>query len=464
MRQPVRVDRIARRRIVPVAVVLLAVVASARASTNDTGQLRCYDRSGNVRPCTLPPAGDDARYGRDAAAGAGLLIKKGGGSGGFDFTKIANDGRELPADVPLGSRPNDWACTQDNVTGLTWEVKTTNPSDLRFRQHSYTWYNPNPAENGGTEGLRGTIIGQFGTCNQTHPLVLSECNTLAYIAAVNSTRLCGYSDWRLPTPQELRSIISYGDTDGRIAVDPRYLPNTMLDKAYWTSQSYAPDPSYAWVVEIGQFDGGGDGHAHGKTAVAGHSTGDEVTILVRGPGIGGSGPCSAGKTVSNIPIATPTTDFMDHGDGTVTHFSTGLMWKRCAEGLTGSACTSGTAITPTWDAAFDLAESSTFAGYDDWRVPNIKELLSIVETCGYDPAINTSVFPNVPMPPFGSVFWSSTTWASDGSQTWAVKFERGGGVQTGKGMFFLRLVRGGSPSADFDARNPPRFRRRAVRK
>jgi hypothetical protein len=40
------------------------------------------------------------------------------------YTKIANDGSELPDSATLGTNPTDWACTKDNKTGLIWEVKT----------------------------------------------------------------------------------------------------------------------------------------------------------------------------------------------------------------------------------------------------------------------------------------------------------------------------------------------------
>lgn len=144
--------------------VLLAIVFAATVSRagmlqasglNDTGQTRCYDIAGTAIPCAAAPAGDDGRYGRDAAAAAGRLSKTGGGAAGFDFTKIANNGSEIPSGASLGGRSNDWACTRDNVTGLTWEVKTTGPTDLRYSGHRYWWYDTNDLENGGNRGSVG---------------------------------------------------------------------------------------------------------------------------------------------------------------------------------------------------------------------------------------------------------------------------------------------------------------------
>ena len=443
-----------------VLVIIVLARAAVAGDLNDTGQSRCYDSDGNVRSCLSRSASDDARFGRDAAAAGGSLRKRGGGIAGFDFTKIANDGRDLPPDAPLDKASGDWACTRDNLTGLIWEVKTSSASDLRYGGHQYGWYNTNSLENGGNAGnVRSPA------CFPTLPL----CNTQEFIEAVNETRLCGYSDWRLPTPRELRSIITYADAGGQISVDPAYFPNTRVGRAHWTAHTYAPDPRAAWVVEIGEFDGGGGGHFHSKLPNLGiEGSGEEVTILVRGPqSDSGSGPCSAGTPVANVPVATPTRDFIDHGDGTATHLVTGLMWKRCAEGASGTGCGSGQAITMTWDTALTTADAATFAGYDDWRLPNVKELHSIVETCGFDPAINTIIFPNVPRPSFGSVFFTSTTWTLAPSQQWIFVFDRGGGVATGKpkqGGLFVRLVRGGASSAAYDVQNPPKPRRRSVRR
>lgn len=127
---------------------------------------------------------------------------------------------------------------------------------------------------------------------------------------------------------------------------------------------------------------------------------------------------------TSITATTPTTQFTVHGDGTVTDKKTGLMWKQCPEGQSGAACATGTAVTYTWQGALQQAASvngSGFATYTDWRLPNIKELSSIVERQCETPAINLEVFPATP----SERFWSSSPVAAINDDAWLVNFEFG---------------------------------------
>lgn len=214
----------------------LASQAIHAAELNDTGQTTCY-RDGQTSTCA---GGQDGRFGRDAAAMAAALPKTGAGAGGFDFTKIANDGSDLPDGALLGSGPGQWACTRDNVTGLTWEVKTPAASDLRYSGHLYTWYST-AAANGGNAGSVGS-----NSCNGTLGGAFSnQCNTSNYRIAVNGTVLCGYSNWRLPTPEELLSVVNFAI--GNPAIDTGYFPNTPAF-FFWTGTNLAPDPNRAWGI------------------------------------------------------------------------------------------------------------------------------------------------------------------------------------------------------------------------
>lgn len=225
-----------------------------QAALNDTGVTEVANAEGHGphRDAGGYPA-QDARHGRDAAARAGRLKKTGGGSKGFDFTKLDAAGAPLPA------KAAKWACVRDNVTGLIWEVKTADRG-LRDMWNKYSWYNPDPATNGGDVGVRNA-----GKCTGG-----IECDTYAYTRAVNAEKLCGYSDWRLPERWELRSIVDYGkafDREGhfgeqfqendnnRATIDSDYFPHTPAHW-FWSATPFAEEPLWAWRVF---FYDGGDG-------------------------------------------------------------------------------------------------------------------------------------------------------------------------------------------------------------
>ncbi len=98
-------------------------------------------------------------------------------------------------------------------------------------------------------------------------------------------------------------------------------------------------------------------------------------------------------------------EFIVHENGTVTHWPTNLMWKQCLEGLTGD-CTEGDKLDVNWEEALQKVEEHNvagFAGYSDWRLPNPKEVMSIIELGCSKPSINLAVFPNMP----GTRIWLS---------------------------------------------------------
>ena len=147
------------------------------------------------------------------------------------------------------------------------------------------------------------------------------------------------------------------------------------------------------------------------------------------------------QTETAVPSTTPASRFADNGNGTMTDKSTGLMWARCPEGLSGTACATGKAATFTWEEALIRARDSGLAGYTDWRLPNVKELSSIVEERCYDPAINLAVFPGTP----ASFFWSASPDGGSSYGAWYVGFYYGCADYDGRssGYGHVRLVRSG---------------------
>ncbi len=116
---------------------------------------------------------------------------------------------------------------------------------------------------------------------------------------------------------------------------------------------------------------------------------------------------------------------VDNKDGTITDTSTNLMWKQEPE--IGKY---------SWIVACKI--TSDYAGFNDWRMPTVKELQGIVDYGRVNPAIDTSYFPNTS----SSYFWSGSPFANYSSYAWYVHFfsgyadydDRGYGLQ-------VRLVR-----------------------
>ncbi|MEH8017485.1 DUF1566 domain-containing protein [Rheinheimera muenzenbergensis] len=135
----------------------------------------------------------------------------------------------------------------------------------------------------------------------------------------------------------------------------------------------------------------------------------------------------------NVPFSTPSSDFIVHNDGTVTHKPTGLMWMRCSIGQVwdGESC-SGAESRLDWQNA--LAQTGTsYAGFTDWRLPNKNELASIVERRFCYPSINSAIFPNSPTGWFfdDARYWTSSpspnvySGAIDNRFVWVVGFGQG---------------------------------------
>lgn len=185
------------------------------------------------------PAGQDAHFGRDVSAN-----DDSDGHAGFAFTKIDSEGNPLAADA------SSWHCVLDNTTGLIWEVKTDDDG-LRDKDWTYTWYNSTGSNDGGGAGTENG-----GACVDS-----SNCDTEKYVVAVNSATLCGSNDWRLPSLEELHSLMDYSTYNP--AIDSSYFPNTK-GLSYWSSSPFASDLDSAWRVRFKQ---GYDGYSYKSAPV-----------------------------------------------------------------------------------------------------------------------------------------------------------------------------------------------------
>lgn len=185
---------------------------------NDTGANKCSSFDQQMIPCPVAGYPDqDGQFGRDFR-----FPNAADGHAGFSFTKLDANGDPLPADA------SDWRCIQDNVTDLIWEKKTTAGNDLQYSGSTYTWYNPDPTQNGGHAGTAGG-----GICSGN---IL--CDTNAYVTAINALQLCGKDNWQVPTHSQLLGIVRNGDLGGNVR-GPNFKP------AF--ESTFFPDTSYKSV-------------------------------------------------------------------------------------------------------------------------------------------------------------------------------------------------------------------------
>ena len=157
------------------------------------------------------------------------------GHAGFSFTKLDNAGN------PLAASASSWSCVQDNVTGLIWEAKTNN-SGLHNKDDKYTLR----IGSVGDEDRRGDICYGYDASDPS-----GYCNTEAFAERVNAVGLCGANDWRLPSREELNSIVHYGivDSSGSIPnIDLDYFPKTH-SWSYWTSTRSHERNQY-WTISF----------------------------------------------------------------------------------------------------------------------------------------------------------------------------------------------------------------------
>lgn len=165
----------------------------------------------------------DCSHGRDAQAAAGTLTKVGAGQAGFDFTKLDSNGNALAANAA------SWSCVKDNHTGLVWEAKTTT-FDIHNKDNIYSW--------GGKTAL---LNDTFGTRDNSWDTLVDGSNS--------GSGLCGFTNWRVPTKDELLSVVDFNQQNS--AIDTNYFPNVTGD--YWTSVPIASDSSKAIYVARNPF-------------------------------------------------------------------------------------------------------------------------------------------------------------------------------------------------------------------
>lgn len=208
--------------------------------------------------------------------------------------------------------------------------------------------------------------------------------------------LGGHSDWRVPTLKELYSLIDFSGETGQSEADAiPYIDTNYFDFVYGdTNVERHIDAQYWSSTEYVHYTMNGDETVFGVNFADGRIKGYPKYKPQTGEGSTMFARYVRGNPTYGI------NDFVDNGDGTISDHATGLMWQKGDSGTTNN-----------WEQALAYAEGLELAGYRDWRLPNAKELQSIVDytrspmTSG-TAAIDTNYFDVTETESF---YWTSTT-------------------------------------------------------
>jgi hypothetical protein len=282
---------------------------------------------------------------------------------------------QFPGRTPSYTLSADGLTVQDNVTGLTW-------------QRSPDW--------------RGN-----GPPGAPDKLTFAQARALP--AALNAAPFAGFNDWRLPTIKELYSLIEFSGVDvsgpnladasrQKPFIDTRFFKfaygdaragERIIDSQWASGTVYAANPNQVFGVNFA------DGRIKGYGATM--PGGRDKTFFVL---------CVRGNP------AYGQNDFHDNHDGTITDRATGLMWSKADSGK-----------GMNWEAALAWVQQKNgekYLGHGDWRLPNVKELQSIVDysrapatthSAAIDPVFDCTPITNALGQTDYAYYWSGTTHA-----------------------------------------------------
>jgi hypothetical protein len=214
----------------------------------------------------------------------------------------------------------------------------------------------------------------------------------------NQLNLSGFHDWRLPSKQELQTIFTFGNTPEQ------------PEQAVLQPPTNDNERSYVWTISNLKFPS-----LEAKTICLPDKQGaisskykKQYVYAVRGP-------------------TYRTGHFRKNDNQTVTDQFTGLMWQ-------------STEILPQkWENALAYCEELQLGGFDDWRLPTLKELMTLVDEEHTAPSIDTSYFPATR----AAAYWTSTTFSGHPGFAWYIRFDNGleyNGGYKGR-LYFVRAVR-----------------------
>ena len=358
------------------------------------------------------------------------------------------------------------------ATGVTVQSRKPTETNLQTTQRSRFHDNGDGTITDNIHGLiwKKCSEGQHGNKCQGESVRLTWKKAMEY---AKNHSFANSNEWRLPNIKELSSLVYCSNKEGftprlwnggtiddcgeygtfqQPTIDLDIFKNTPIKFSGWWSSTKRSDTT-AYGVSF----------YRGAAMYDGHDNPDRVRLVrTLKPNVLKQGnkekPTTAGmKAHQKDIIAKQDEIYLDNHDGTITDSKTGLLWKKCSEGLTGTNCSQGNATKYNFKDALAHSVKQTFAGYSDWRLPTRNEILSLVYCTSntipkqvrgischdnlddyLTPTINHTLFPNTA----AWSYWSSTEHSEYPNSRWGGFFSRGGEDLYFEGdLLYLRLVR-----------------------
>jgi hypothetical protein len=306
---------------------------------------------------------------------------------------------------PLSTGQNDCHDENGNIVNCAGSGQ-----DAEFSS-GIKWPDPRFETNG--ETVTDLLTGLIWSKNSNpagFPMLWEE--SLDFIDSLNSQNFAGRNDWRMPNRKELHSLISFNENKPAIAA-PNPFGKIFL-AWYWTSTSYAGSLKHAWRVQLegGRMFFGAKTEYSLLWPVCGESSNIALT--------GQKENYDQKKRDSQHGVEWPKHRFMDDGE-TVADALTGLRWMKKAD-LCGAV---------SWKEALEkVAELSAGDNKNNWRMPNIRELESLIDASQSYPALSD----RHPFTDTGDVYWSSTSSSFEYDWAMALYLDKGAvgvGFKTG---------------------------------